>query len=186
MKIKDRNEIADAALEIIAFEGVDKLSMQSLAEHLEIAKSSIYNWFSSKEEILEYAFSEGHRRLMAKGFRLTLEGSSSEVLSKAAEGWSRIFSGDDTLPYLRTVFALRYSDPRAEEEERAIKLMIRSQIDVIMTSLHHTDPFLSSLFSSLLIEHLESVLAGGDEDFGKDAAAFARMLDRMDKSGQAG
>ncbi len=177
MKIKDRNEIADAALEIIAFEGVDKLSMQSLAEHLEIAKSSIYNWFSSKEEILEYAFSEGHRRLMAKGFRLNLEGNAETVLRKAADEWTAIFSDEALLPYLRTIFSLKYSDIRAKEEAKALFLMLHSQIDVIMASLKKREPFLSSLFTALLLQHLESVLEGNVEDFRKDAEGFARLLE---------
>ena len=176
MKLQDRTAAADAALGIIAFEGMDALSMKNIAEKLGMNKASLYHWFPSKEDLLAYSFQEGHRKLMAKGFRLSLEGSAEEVLSAAADGWSRIFSDDGTLPYLRAVYALRYSDPRAAEEERAIKLMIRSQIDVIMSSIGHPDAFLSSLFSALLLEHLEAVLAGEDEDFRADAAAFAAFL----------
>jgi AcrR family transcriptional regulator len=43
-----RDVIASAALEL----GVNRLSMNVLAEHLGVAKSSLYGWVSSREELL--------------------------------------------------------------------------------------------------------------------------------------
>lgn len=43
-----RDVIASAALEL----GVNRLSMNALAEHLGVAKSSLYGWVSSREELL--------------------------------------------------------------------------------------------------------------------------------------
>lgn len=43
-----RDVIAGAALEL----GVARLSMNALAEHLGVAKSSLYGWVSSREELL--------------------------------------------------------------------------------------------------------------------------------------
>ncbi len=179
MKIKGKEEIIEAATGIIAFSGLDRLTMQTLSDELGVNKASLYHWYASKEEILEAVFAEGHRRLMAKGFRLDLEGDARTVLSRAAGKWEEIFSDDSVLPYLRAVFSLRYSDPRAEEEARALSLMIRSQIDVIISSLGHQDAFISALFSSLLMQHLESVLDGNEEDFERDASSFAALLERL-------
>ena len=176
MKIGGREEIIDAATRIIAFSGLDQLTMQTLADELGMNKASLYHWYGSKEEILEAVFTEGHRRFMAKGFRLNLEGSAEEVLTRAAEQWTKIFSDETLLPYLRTVFSLRYSDPRAEDEAKALSLMLRSQTDVIISSLGKDDAFLSSLFAALLLQHLESILEGGNEDFRKDAEAFAALI----------
>ena len=47
--------------------------------------------------------------------------------------------------------------------------------DVAM-ALGYQNAFLSSLFSSLLMQHLESVLDGNEEDFMSDAASFAALL----------
>ncbi len=176
MKIKGRDEIVQKATEIIAFSGIDKLTMQTLGKELGLNKASLYHWFSSKDEILEAVFTEGHRALMAKGFRLNLEGDAETVLQRAAAEWTEIFSDEALFPYLRTVFALRYSDERAEEEARALELMIKSQIDVIINALGYQNAFLSSLFTALLLQHLESVLEGNEEDFRKDASSFAALL----------
>ena len=67
-------------------------------------------------------------------------------------------------------------DERAEEEARALELMIKSQIDVIINALGYQNAFLSSLFTALLLQHLESVLEGNEEDFRKDASSFAALL----------
>ena len=173
---KGRDEIVQKATEIIAFSGIDKLTMQTLGKELGLNKASLYHWFSSKDEILEAVFTEGHRALMAKGFRLNLEGDAETVLQRAAAEWTEIFSDEALFPYLRTVFALRYSDERAEEEARALELMIKSQIDVIINALGYQNAFLSSLFTALLLQHLESVLEGNEEDFRKDASSFAALL----------
>ena len=179
MKLKDRTEALDAALDIIAFEGLDKLSMQTLAERLGMNKSSFYHWFRSKDEIIDGIFREGHRRLMSRGFRLSLDGSLEEVLGKAASAWQEIFTDDDILPYLRAVYSLRFSLPEAEEEARAVRLMIESQIDVLMASSGYPEKFLSSLFSSLLLQKLESELEGNHEDIEEYARQFSKLLGRL-------
>ncbi|MBO8435646.1 MAG: TetR/AcrR family transcriptional regulator [Spirochaetes bacterium] len=173
-----RDIIIRKATEIIAFSGLDKLTMNTLSEELGINKASLYHWFSSKDEILDEVFREGHKALMAKGFRLELDGSATQVLSRIAAKWTDIFSDDSLLPYLRTVFSLRYSDERAEEEASALSLMLRSQVSVIMNALGENDEFLTSLFSSLLLVHLQSMLDGNDEDLELDAKAFASLLEK--------
>ena len=180
MKINGRKDILDAALDILAFEGLDRLSTESLARRLGINKSSLYHWFRSKDEIIDALFTEGHRALMSKGFRLTLDGSPEEVLTRAASEWQSIFTDDAVLPYLRAIYSLKFSDPRAEEEARAIRLMIESQIDVLISSLGYQDQFLSSLFSSLLLQKLESELEGKHEDIEEYAKRFATMLATTD------
>ena len=179
MKVNGRKDILDAALDILAFEGLDRLSMESLARKLGMNKSSLYHWFRSKDDIIEMIFTEGHRTLMSKGFRLTLDGSPEEVLTRAASEWQSIFTDDAILPYLRAIYSLKFSDPRAEEEARAIKLMIESQIDVIMSALGYSDRFLSSLFSSLLLQHLEKILSGDDASCAEDASSFAAFLEKI-------
>ena len=60
--------------------------------------------------------------------------------------------------------------------------MIRSQIDVLISSLGYKEGFISELYSALLIQHLERLLDGGDADFLKDARLFAALLRRSEKN----
>ena len=181
MKVNGRKDILDAALDILAFEGLDRLSMESLARKLGMNKSSLYHWFRSKDDIIDMIFTEGHKTLMSKGFRLTLDGSPEEILTRAASEWQSIFTDDAVLPYLRAIYSLKFSEPRAEGEARAIKLMIESQIDVLISSLGYQDQFLSSLFSSLLLQKLESELEGNHEDIEDYAKRFAMLLGKLNE-----
>ncbi len=173
MKIHSKEDILKEALDIIAYDGIDKLSMSELAKRLGINKSSIYHWFESKEEIIEEAFRYGHSRLMAKGFRLSL---GPDALRTAAKAWQDIFTDAEILPYLRTVFSLRFSMPAAEEEARAVKLMIHGQIDVILTSYGYSSRMIPELFSALLTDKLLSELEGQHEDIEGIAGKYIEFL----------
>ncbi len=50
---KTRQGIISAAREIIRTEGVDALSMRSLAEKVDYSPSALYKYFNNKEEIIE-------------------------------------------------------------------------------------------------------------------------------------
>ena len=79
---------------------------------------------------------------------------------------------------------MKFSDPRAKEEARAIKLMIESQIDVIISSLGYSDRFLSMLFSSLLLQKLENELEENHEDIEEYAKEFASFLSDTEERSQ--
>ncbi|MBN1978660.1 MAG: TetR/AcrR family transcriptional regulator [Anaerolineae bacterium] len=56
---KIRQEILDAARTIINEQGVDGLSMRTLAERVNYSPAALYNYFDSKEEIVEAIRAEG-------------------------------------------------------------------------------------------------------------------------------
>lgn len=53
-----RKDILDAASELFQTKEYDKITMQELMEKLNIAKGTIYHYFSSKEELLEAVVEE--------------------------------------------------------------------------------------------------------------------------------
>ena len=173
MKISSKEDILREALDIIAFDGIENLSLAVLASRLDMNKSSLYHWFGSKEDILDEAFAYGHRLLMAKGFRLEL---NDDALITAARAWQDIFTDAEILPYLRTVFSLRFSMPAADEEARAVKLMIHGQIDVILTSYGYSSGMIPELFSALLTDKLLSELEGQHEDIEGIAGKYIEFL----------
>jgi len=56
---KTRQGIISAAREIIRTEGVDALSMRTLAEKVDYSPSALYKYFNNKEEIIEALRQEG-------------------------------------------------------------------------------------------------------------------------------
>lgn len=60
---KTRQAILAAAHQIIVEKGPDELSMRSLAERIDYSPSGLYEYFDSKEQILETVCEEGHGML---------------------------------------------------------------------------------------------------------------------------
>jgi AcrR family transcriptional regulator len=56
---RTRQAILDAARAIINEQGVDALSMRTLAEEVDYSPSALYNYFDNKEEIIEAIRAEG-------------------------------------------------------------------------------------------------------------------------------
>jgi TetR/AcrR family fatty acid metabolism transcriptional regulator len=51
-----KNDIRKAAVEVISIKGFHNTRMQDIADKAELAVGTLYNYFSSKDEILEYIF----------------------------------------------------------------------------------------------------------------------------------
>lgn len=62
---KTRQDILEAARQIIASKGLDELSMRELANQIDYSPAGLYEYFNSKEEIIHALSTEGHRRLEA-------------------------------------------------------------------------------------------------------------------------
>lgn len=73
---KTKDHILDQALEIIGNEGYNSLSMRKLGDRLGCAAKTIYNYFSSKEEI--------YIRVLTRGFEM-LNAQAEAVLEGIAD-----------------------------------------------------------------------------------------------------
>lgn len=60
---RTRQEILEAALEILYQDGPDKLSMREIARRVDYSPAGLYEYFENKEEIIEELCAEGDRRL---------------------------------------------------------------------------------------------------------------------------
>ncbi len=63
--VRTKQAILDAALEIVIQNGPAALSMRSLAERIDYSPAGLYEYFSSKEEIISAVCDEGQRMLYA-------------------------------------------------------------------------------------------------------------------------
>ncbi len=52
MKIARRNAILESAHELLTQSGIDQFSMETLARETELARASLYRYYSSREEVL--------------------------------------------------------------------------------------------------------------------------------------
>ncbi len=177
-----RSLILKEASEIIAEEGMEKFTLSVLASRSGITKATLYSYFSSKDEIVNTIIEDGHRRLMKKGFRISLSGSVEEVLIRASLHWKDIFLSEEDSLWLRIIFSTHLVNSRCGDEYRSIRLMLKSQTDVMLSSFALAparEKILSELFASLLLSRLESTLEGDEADLAEDIRGFASIVEDL-------
>jgi AcrR family transcriptional regulator len=64
-RARTRDAILDAAMQIVMKSGVEALSIREIAGRIDYSPSGLYEYFSSKEEIIEALVNEGFSRLTA-------------------------------------------------------------------------------------------------------------------------
>ena len=60
---RTRQEILDAALQLVVKKGADKLSLREIARKVDYSPAGLYEYFGSKEEIIDALCIEGNQRL---------------------------------------------------------------------------------------------------------------------------
>ncbi len=182
MATSKRDQIIKEASQIIAYEGMDSFSLSVLAERVGLSKATLYNYFRSRDEIIEAIIKEGHSAFMKKGFRLNLSGSVSDVLFSAASHWMDIFLSDEHTPWLRVVFSMHLVNGLCADEYRSITLMLASQAQVVISSFGLKVQYqntLTELFSSLLLSRLERTLEGEEINLEEDIGGMAAIIGKL-------
>lgn len=65
-KVRTREAILEAAMQIVTQSGVEALSMREIAGRIDYSPSGLYEYFSSKEEIINELVNEGFTRLTTR------------------------------------------------------------------------------------------------------------------------
>ena len=81
---KSRNKILQAALELFAHQGYHNTSVNQIAKKAQVAKGLVYNYFDSKEELLEgivlNAMGESHEMFLQIGQSPTAKGKMELII----------------------------------------------------------------------------------------------------------
>lgn len=182
MSKEKKDEITAEAMQIIAYEGMENLTLSSLAARVGLSKATLYNYFSSRSEIIEDVIREGHTAFMKKGFRLSLSGSVEDVLLSASKHWAQIFLSDEHTPWLRVIFSTHLINDLAADEYRSITLMLTSQAEVVISSFGLLPLYrktMTDLFSSLLLSRLERTLEGEEINIEEDVRGFSSVIEKL-------
>jgi len=122
-----RDRIRAAAIDVIAAEGYENLSIRKLARRIEYSPRTIYLYFSDKEELLRDVVEEGFRRTREirrareenAAYRRSLEGMSPEsVLAERVRAHvEAAFSAPNVYrAVIAVVFARDYEPGEAQQE----------------------------------------------------------------------
>lgn len=158
--MKDRKEeIINATLELAAENGLGTVSMQQIADRVGITKASLYNHFSSRDEIVDAMYErlrEASRMKAEAGRtdydRLTADLSLKDILTGAVRSYMSMVNDPRMLLFYRIIMSERtISGAAAEIMAKETQTMINAT---------------QSLFYALQVKGLA--------DFGTvDAAAFS-------------
>ncbi|MEW6616510.1 MAG: TetR/AcrR family transcriptional regulator [Thermodesulfobacteriota bacterium] len=108
-KQKRRQDIINAACEVISEKGLGKATVDDVSERVELAKGTIYLYFKTKEELFMSIFIKGLDNLLDK-YRETadLDLKPAEMLDRLALSYYRYYKED--INYIKTSAYLLHED----------------------------------------------------------------------------
>lgn len=125
---KTRQSILDAARQIIVGQGPDALSMRTLAARIDYSPSGLYEYFDSKEQIIQEVCGEGHWRLTQAMSRVDVSLSPEEYLLRIGEVYIEFAVENPEL------FRLMFASVPAEMPDEGL-LSSRSSFRVLLQAI---------------------------------------------------
>lgn len=117
-----REEILLATLELASQKGLGSVSLGQIADRVGIKKPSLYNHFSSKEEIIKelyvYLREKAGQQLPPSGediSALIKERTAYEVLVMSAKRYDAMNSDEKMMQFYRVIYSQRSLDPTAAQ-----------------------------------------------------------------------
>ncbi len=143
-------DILDAARDLIAEGGLDRLSMRAVAEKVGVSATAIYHYFQGKQDLVERVVKRAFERFGGYLERAMREHPRGSVERIRALGEAYIRFALENQAYFRVIFSLEAPDPRALEDlpgGGGYELLRQSVEDAIEAGNYRkADPDLMSLY----------------------------------------
>jgi len=167
MKNNRREEIIMATLRLVGEHGLGNVSMSMIANEIGIKKPSLYNHFSSKEELVEtmYQYLREHAKkksdLSSADYGSLFAGKSAlEILRQVVDGYIKMNSDEYMQSFYKAIYSGRCVEPASagilvEETEKMIfasrQLFYAMEVHKL---LHFNNPDISAISFALTIHGL--------------------------------
>jgi AcrR family transcriptional regulator len=145
--------------------GLDNVSLSTIANKLNLAKSSIFSHYKNKEKLIDEMYIYGQKLSNKNKVTFSFDGDSYDVLIKVVDHWHSIYSNKTLFDFYRIVEMQKFIDDRAKEISIAIDAMIFSQTRIVLEILNETNRLdISELdlaiesFASTFIKYLKNEL----------------------------
>jgi AcrR family transcriptional regulator len=114
-----REEVLEAALELIASHGVAGASLRRLAKKLGISQPSLYHYFSSKDELLTQIIEHSANRMLGAGLKVALPTGREDLPRFTKEAVLELYASDSHPRFVRFLFLVAIESkkhrPRIEQ-----------------------------------------------------------------------
>lgn len=160
MRESKRRQILDAAIECFATTGYHAVSITDLAKHAGISKGLMYNYFSSKDELLKAVFREIMEVMMQL---LTTDESGEFDRKQMVQYFNRLFDHLQENLVLWKMYMAIFSQPAVQlilkEEIQAASRKPLEIVERYFKKLGYKKPsdevaFLSTLISGVTYEYI--------------------------------
>ncbi|WP_172327053.1 TetR/AcrR family transcriptional regulator [Mangrovicoccus sp. HB161399] len=168
-----RAQILDGARTVFAQLGFDAASMNDITREAGVSKSTIYVYFSSKEELFEALISEARERIFAEILaELDRPGPIAEVLHAYGQHLAQVLCSEPVIAAHRTVIGVterkpdlgrRFYDAGGRRGMEALRGYLRTQIaageleipDPELAAYQFVELCLAGLFRRRVMAHLD-------------------------------
>jgi len=117
-----KEEIVYATLKLAAEKGLGTVSMQQIADKVGITKASLYNHFSSRDEIVDALYTtirDASKERASIGVvdydKLTSKGTMKEILSTAVLSYKGVIQDPQMFQFYKIIMSERAINPNASE-----------------------------------------------------------------------
>lgn len=165
-RVRTQNAILKAAAELFAKQGFDETSMESIAEHAEIAAGTLYNYYGSKSVLLIAIFADMSKKIRSKPPERSVKPMSEAVAAADVTSILQIVTQSTILfpkPIMRQIFAQLFVLDAADVEQLvAMDMEIIGMLMPILTDMQAADLLDKDvdltaaamlLFGSAMIQH---------------------------------
>ncbi|MBN2577618.1 MAG: TetR/AcrR family transcriptional regulator [Pirellulales bacterium] len=125
-----REQIAETAMQIVASQGIKRLSIAALARRIGLVPSGIYRHFRSKDEILDAILDRIEQRLLANVEAARAEAADPlEILHGVLIRHVRFIREGRAIP--RIIFSDDFHDGRPDRRKRVLKMFRQYQAKLV-------------------------------------------------------
>lgn len=170
-----RTRIFDATLDALVASGGQQVTMQEIAERADVALRTLYNHFSSRDELLTAAFDHHTAQTRAAVEDLGLPDAAPEhQLQHIIEAY---YSRYEQMGPRLTVLLAQQDAPELDEQIRAIRRWRRTLLNSIVERAHRDGRLAVSASAALALAYTLTSHAGWQtllDTFDGDTASAAR------------
>jgi AcrR family transcriptional regulator len=166
-----KQNIILSLLKLGSEQGLQAISLSTLAKENKISKAAMYHHFASREAMIEELFSYCNTLAYQQMATISLSGSPAEVLSRAMDHWHDLYANAPMRYFYRIIQTEALTHQAAKAIQTTLDEMLQGQSRILLESLSESsrlvieDLDLAVLtFSSVVQQFLRRILLDETED----------------------
>ena len=175
-----KQEILDAAWQVVRADGLNALSLRALAHAMDMEPQSLYTYFASKHAVYDHLFAAGNQQLLARFERIEIGDGPGDALCAMARLFVTFASEDHARYELLFMRTIPNFEPSPESYAVAVEVFSRGRS--ILAAAGLDDPASFDLWTAVVAGLASQQVAndpGGDRYIGLIDDAVAMFAEHV-------